>query len=157
MKTETPLWRSMFSARSGGLPLGISARYAARRKNCTPESSVRERCFVDSSPASRASTSVRILASTPCHFLRHAITDECVENLHGKRRPILSVEHEPEGNSQDIDKVNASIHLRALIADLFLIDELLKNEHPHKPDHDTHQVDNPCRYLLRLRVRQRSS
>lgn len=33
-------------------------------------------------------------------------------------------------SSQIIDNVNASIHIRALLADLFLIDELLNGEHP---------------------------
>ena len=35
---------------------------------------------------------------------------------------------QPSISSQLIDNLNASIHLRALLTDLFLIDELLKPE-----------------------------
>ncbi len=36
---------------------------------------------------------------------------------------------QPAISSQLIDNLNASIHLRALLTDLFLIDEILKGSH----------------------------
>ncbi len=44
------------------------------------------------------------------------------------RAAILMVLAQPSISSQLIDNLNASIHLRALLTDLFLIDELLKPE-----------------------------
>lgn len=38
---------------------------------------------------------------------------------------------QPSISSQVVDNLNASIHLRALLTDLFLIDEILKT--PHRP------------------------
>ena len=41
---------------------------------------------------------------------------------------------QPAISSQLIDNLNASIHLRALLTDLFLIDEILKAQHkPRRP------------------------
>jgi hypothetical protein len=37
---------------------------------------------------------------------------------------------QPSISSQVVDNLNASIHVRALLTDLFLIDEILKNGHP---------------------------
>jgi len=39
---------------------------------------------------------------------------------------------QPAIGSQLIDNLNASIHLRALLTDLFLIDEILKNQRRHQ-------------------------
>ena len=41
---------------------------------------------------------------------------------------------QPAIGSQLIDNLNASIHLRALLTDLFLIDEALKLHKNHRPD-----------------------
>ena len=40
---------------------------------------------------------------------------------------------QPAISSQLIDNLNASIHLRALLTDLFLIDEILKGQHHESP------------------------
>jgi hypothetical protein len=40
---------------------------------------------------------------------------------------------QPAISSQLIDNLNASIHLRALLTDLFLFDEILKAQHKSKP------------------------
>ena len=40
---------------------------------------------------------------------------------------------QPAISSQVIDNLNASIHLRALLTDLFLIDEILKTQLKPKP------------------------
>lgn len=40
---------------------------------------------------------------------------------------------QPAISSQLIDNLNASIHLRALLTDLFLIDEIIKLHHASKP------------------------
>ena len=40
---------------------------------------------------------------------------------------------QPVISSQLIDNLNASIHLRALLTDLFLIDEIVKVQNPMKP------------------------
>jgi hypothetical protein len=40
---------------------------------------------------------------------------------------------QPAISSQLIDNLNASIHLRALLTDLFLIDEILKGQNPGSP------------------------
>ena len=45
---------------------------------------------------------------------------------------------QPSISSQLIDNLNASIHLRALLTDLFLIDEIVK---PQKPDTSTKSLD----------------
>ena len=37
---------------------------------------------------------------------------------------------QPSISSQVVDNLNASMHVRALLTDLFLIDEILKNGHP---------------------------
>ncbi|MGH9253605.1 MAG: hypothetical protein ACRD3C_03455 [Vicinamibacterales bacterium] len=41
---------------------------------------------------------------------------------------------QPSISSQLVDNLNASIHLRALLTDLFLIDEVLKTRHVHIDD-----------------------
>ena len=45
---------------------------------------------------------------------------------------------QPSISSQLIDNLNASIHLRALLTDLFLIDEIVK---PQKPETSTTSLD----------------
>jgi hypothetical protein len=52
---------------------------------------------------------------------------------HDARDALAAVElvlAQPAVSSQLVDNLNASIHLRALLTDLFLIDEVLKG-HPH--------------------------
>ena len=44
-----------------------------------------------------------------------------------RRRPIQLVLAQPAISSQLVDNLNASIHLRALLTDLFLIDEVFKS------------------------------
>ncbi len=46
------------------------------------------------------------------------------ENSHAAMQIVLA---QPRISSQLIDNLNASIHLRALLTDLFLIDEILKS------------------------------
>ena len=50
-----------------------------------------------------------------------------VRDARDARAAIAVVLAQPAISSQLVDNLNASIHLRALLTDLFLIDEALKN------------------------------
>jgi len=53
---------------------------------------------------------------------------EVTSTTPGTRRPrFSSSSHSPPISSQMVDNLNASIHLRALLTDLFLIDEVFKS------------------------------
>ena len=51
----------------------------------------------------------------------------------GTRRRRNSCIAQPSISSQLVDNLNASIHVRALLTDLFLIDEILKNRLADSP------------------------
>jgi len=53
--------------------------------------------------------------------------DVIVRDARDARAAIAVVLAQPAISSQLVDNLNASIHLRALLTDLFLIDEALKN------------------------------
>lgn len=55
-----------------------------------------------------------------------AIVGLIAEDAKKVRALVTFVEHRPSLSSQLIDNLNASIHLRSLLTDLFLIDEGLK-------------------------------
>jgi hypothetical protein len=56
----------------------------------------------------------------------HAFIDVLDRDAHDAQAAIQLVLAQPAISSQLVDNLNASIHLRALLTDLFLIDELLK-------------------------------
>ena len=56
----------------------------------------------------------------------HAFIDVLDRDAHDAQAAIQLVLVQPAISSQLVDNLNASIHLRALLTDLFLIDELLK-------------------------------
>jgi hypothetical protein len=53
-----------------------------------------------------------------------AVVDRDARNAQAALQLVLA---QPAISSQMVDNLNASIHLRALLTDLFLIDEVLKN------------------------------
>jgi hypothetical protein len=55
-----------------------------------------------------------------------AFTKVVEHDARGARAALELVVSQPVISSQLIDNLNASIHLRALLTDLFLVDELLK-------------------------------
>jgi hypothetical protein len=55
-------------------------------------------------------------------------------DAHDAQAAVQLVLAQPFISSQLIDNLNASIHLRALLTDLFLIDEILKTSHGSAPD-----------------------
>lgn len=64
--------------------------------------------------------------SAPYHaFIR--VIDRDARDAQAAVRLVLA---QPAIGSQVVDNLNASIHLRALLTDLFLIDEVLKNRSP---------------------------
>ena len=60
----------------------------------------------------------------------HAFIDVLDRDARDAQAAIQLVLAQPAISSQLIDNLNASIHLRALLTDLFLIDELLKARSP---------------------------
>jgi len=56
----------------------------------------------------------------------HAFITVIESDAHHARAAIQLVLAQPAISSQMVDNLNASIHLRALLTDLFLIDEVLK-------------------------------
>jgi hypothetical protein len=56
----------------------------------------------------------------------HAFIDVLQRDASDARAAIQLVLAQPAISSQLVDNLNASIHLRALLTDLFLIDEILK-------------------------------
>lgn len=56
----------------------------------------------------------------------HAFIDVLERDAHDARAAIWLVLAQPSISSQLVDNLNASIHVRALLTDLFLIDEILK-------------------------------
>jgi hypothetical protein len=56
----------------------------------------------------------------------HAFIDVLDRDAHDAQAAVQLVLAQPAISSQLVDNLNASIHLRALLTDLFLIDELLK-------------------------------
>jgi len=59
-----------------------------------------------------------------------AVLDRDAKDSEAAIRLVLA---QPIISSQLIDNLNASIHLRALLTDLFLIDEIVKLQNAHKP------------------------
>ena len=56
-----------------------------------------------------------------------AFHDVLVRDAQASLAAIELVLAQPSSSSQLVDNLNASIHLRALLTDLFLLDEILKN------------------------------
>ena len=54
-------------------------------------------------------------------------------DAHAALAAMRLVSAQPSLSSQIIDNLNASIHVRALLTDLFLIDEILKNARTTQP------------------------
>ena len=57
----------------------------------------------------------------------HAFIDVIGRDARNAQAALQLVLAQPAISSQLVDNLNASIHLRALLTDLFLIDEVLKN------------------------------
>jgi hypothetical protein len=60
-----------------------------------------------------------------------AVLDRDAESAQAAVQLVLA---QPGISSQLVDNLNASIHLRALLTDIFLVDEVLKTSQPAKAD-----------------------
>ncbi|MEP7117316.1 MAG: hypothetical protein ABI880_07035 [Acidobacteriota bacterium] len=58
----------------------------------------------------------------------HAFIEVLERDAHAARAAVRLVLAQPGISSQLVDNLNASIHLRALLTDIFLVDELLKTQ-----------------------------
>jgi hypothetical protein len=60
---------------------------------------------------------------------------------------VRLVEAQPSISSQLIDNLNASIHLRALLTDLFLLDEIVKSQPRNSSSVDASQLGSSSRSI----------
>jgi hypothetical protein len=76
-----------------------------------------------------------VAAETPAtagHF--DPFIDVLDKDAHASQAAVRLVLAQPGISSQLVDNLNASIHLRALLTDIFLVDEVLKSTQPAKTD-----------------------